>query len=142
MPLFSHDTKVDALHGASLFAALSRHELEELAKVTEDLEFEPGKVLAREGEIGHEFFVILEGEVAVERDGQEVRTLGSGDFFGEIALIWESARRTATVVARSHVRLFVLTRQAFRGLMAHHPDIERKVLEALEQRLTEDFGSS
>jgi CRP-like cAMP-binding protein len=139
VPLFSHDTKVDALKRAPLFAQFSRHELEELAKVTEDLEFDQGKVLAREGEIGQEFFVIVDGEVTVERDGSELRTLGPADFFGEIALIWESARRTATVTAATPVRLFVLTRQAFRGLMAHHPDIERKVLEALENRLTADF---
>jgi CRP-like cAMP-binding protein len=139
VPLFSHDTKVDALRRAPLFAELSRNELEALAKVTEDLEFDEGKVLAREGEIGQEFFVILEGDVGVERGGSEIGSLGPGDFFGEIALIWESARRTATVTAKSQVRLFVLTRQAFRGLMAHHPEIERKVLAALENRLTADF---
>ncbi len=141
MPLFSHDTKVDALRRSSLFAEFSRHELEELAKVTEDLEFEEGKVLAREGEFGQEFFVIADGEAVVERDGREVSRLKGGDFFGEIALIWESARRTATVRAATRVRVFVLTRRSFRGLMAHHSDIERKVLEALESRLTADFRS-
>ena len=139
MRIFSHDAKVDALRRSPLFADFSRHELAELRKVTEDLEFEEGKVLAREGEIGNEFFVILDGEAVVEREGREVNRLSSGDFFGEIALIWESARRTATVTAAGHVRLFVLTRQSFRGLMAHHPEIERKVLQALEQRLTADF---
>ena len=140
MPLFTHDTKVEALKRAPLFASFSRHELEELAKATEDLAFDEGKVLAREGEIGQEFFVILDGEVAVTRDHAEVRRLSSGDFFGEIALIWESARRTATVTATTPVRLFVLTRQSFRSLLAHHPDIERKVLAALEQRIGTDFG--
>jgi CRP-like cAMP-binding protein len=140
VPLFTHDTKVEALKRAPLFANFSRHELEELAKVTEDLEFDDGKVLAREGEIGQEFFVILDGEVAVTRDGAEVRRLAAGDFFGEIALIWESAKRTATVTATAPVRVFVLTRQAFRGLLGRHPDIERKVLAALEQRIGADFG--
>ena len=107
---------------------------------TEDLEVEAGKVLAREGEIGQEFFVIVDGEVSVTRDGEEINRLGPGDFFGEIALIWDSPRRTATVTAATPVRFFVLTRQAFRGLIDHHPDIEAKVLEALEQRVqtTED----
>jgi CRP-like cAMP-binding protein len=135
MQLFSHDTKADALAKAPLFRNLSRSDLVALAKVTEDLEMEEGKVLAREGEIGHEFFVIVEGEVEVAKDGAPVRKLGSGDFFGEIALIWESPRRTATVTAATTVRLFVLTRQAFRGLIDHHPDIEEKVLEALEERV-------
>ena len=140
MQLFSHDAKADALAKAPLFRNLSRNDLVALAKVTEDLEVEEGKVLAREGDIGHEFFVIVDGEVDVAKEGETVRKLGSGDFFGEIALIWESPRRTATVTAATPVRLFVLTRQAFRSLIDHHPDIEEKVLEVLEERVqtTED----
>jgi CRP/FNR family cyclic AMP-dependent transcriptional regulator len=137
MQLFSHDDKATALGRAPLFQNLARAELVALAKLTEDLEVGDGKVLAREGEIGQEFFVIVDGEVVVTKDGKEVRRLGPGDFFGEIALIWESPRRTATVAAAGPVRFFVLTRQAFRGLIDHHPDIEGKVLEALEERTTE-----
>jgi CRP-like cAMP-binding protein len=135
MQLFSHDDKATALGRAPLFKNLSRAELVELAKVTEDLDAAEGKVLAREGDIGQEFFVIVDGEVSVTRDGQEVRRLSSGDFFGEIALIWESPRRTATVTAATPVRFFVLTRQAFRSLIDHHPDIEAKVLEEVEKRM-------
>jgi CRP-like cAMP-binding protein len=135
MQLFSHDTKADALGEAPLFNTLSRRDLVELAKVTEDMEVEAGKVLAREGDIGQEFFVIVDGEVSVSKDGQEVRRLGQGDFFGEIALVWESARRTATVTAESPLRFFVLTRQSFRSLIEHQPEIERCVLEALEDRV-------
>jgi CRP-like cAMP-binding protein len=135
MQLFTHDTKADALAKAPLFRNLSRGELVALAKVTEDLEMEGGRVLAREGDIGQEFFVIVDGEVDVSKEGQSVRKLGSGDFFGEIALIWDSPRRTATVTTATPVRLFVLTRQAFRGLIDHHPDIEEKVLEAVEERV-------
>jgi CPA1 family monovalent cation:H+ antiporter len=135
MQLFSHDDKADALGRAPLFQNLSRGELVQLARVTEDLEVEEGKVLAREGDLGSEFFVIVDGEVAVTKDGRDLRRLGSGDFFGEIALIWDSPRRTATVTAATPVRFFVLTRQAFRSLIDHHPDIERNVLEALEERV-------
>jgi CRP-like cAMP-binding protein len=140
MQLFSHDDKATALGRAPLFTNLSRADLVELAKLTEDLEFEEGKVLAREGEIGREFFVLVDGDVLVTKGGEEIRRLGPGDFFGEIALIWDSPRRTATVTAASPVRFFVLTRQAFRSLIDHHPDIEAKVLEALEDRVrtTED----
>ena len=140
MQLFSHDDKATALGRAPLFGNLARGDLVQLAMATEDLEVEAGKVLAREGEIGQEFFVIVDGEVSVTRDGEEINRLGPGDFFGEIALIWDSPRRTATVTAATPVSFFVLTRQAFRGLIDHHPDIEAKVLEALEQRVqtTED----
>ena len=135
MQLFSHDDKADALGRAPLFQNLSRSDLVQLAKLTEDLEVKEGKVLAREGDLGSEFFVIVDGEVAVTKDGRDLRRLGAGDFFGEIALIWDSPRRTATVTATTPIRFFVLTRQAFRSLIDHHPDIERNVLEALEERV-------
>jgi CRP-like cAMP-binding protein len=141
MQLFSHDDKADALRRAPLFQNLSRGELVELAKRTEDMEVEEGKVLAREGDLGSEFFVVVDGEVAVTKEGRELRRLSAGDFFGEIALIWDSPRRTATVTAATPLRFFVLTRQAFRSLIDHHPDIESSVLEALEERVRATEGS-
>ncbi|MBW3592412.1 MAG: cyclic nucleotide-binding domain-containing protein [Actinobacteria bacterium] len=134
MPLFSHDSKADALGRAPLFAELSRGDLHELAKVTEDLEVEEGKVLCREGETAREFFVIVDGEVEVTKDGETVRTLGAGDFFGEIALI-EHLPRTATVTARSPLRFFVLTSQSFLALLDRQPGVERQVLRALARRV-------
>jgi CRP-like cAMP-binding protein len=133
--LFPHDTKVDALGRAPLFHDLSKNELGELAKATEDLEVGEGKVLTREGDLGREFFVIVDGDVSVTKNGEEIRTLGAGDFFGEIALVYEDARRTATVTATSPLRFFVLTRQSFRSLLEHQPEIEDKVMAALEDRL-------
>ncbi|HWM14547.1 MAG TPA: cyclic nucleotide-binding domain-containing protein, partial [Gaiellaceae bacterium] len=89
---------------------------------------------------GSEFFVVVDGEVSVTKDGRELRRLSAGDFFGEIALIWDSPRRTATVTAATPLRFFVLTRQAFRSLIDHHPDIESSVLEALEERVQATEG--
>ena len=136
--LFPHDTKAEALGRAPLFRDLSKHELGELAKATEDLEVEAGKVLTREGDLGREFFVIVEGEVSVTKDGEEIRRLGPGDFFGEIALVYEDARRTATVTATTPLRFFVLTRQSFRSLLERQPKIEEKVMRVLEERLGSD----
>jgi CRP/FNR family cyclic AMP-dependent transcriptional regulator len=132
--LFSHDTKADALGRCPFFADLSRNELRELAKVTEDMEVEEGKVLTREGAAGSEFFVIVDGDVSVTKDGSEIRTLGPGDFFGEISLL-EDRPRTATVTAKSRLRFFVLTRQAFGSLLDKQPELEEKVSRALEERL-------
>ena len=103
--------------------------------MTEDLEVEDGKALTREGQSGSEFFVIVDGEVSVTKDGEEIRRLGPGDFFGEIALVYEDARRTATVTAVTPLRFFVLTRQSFRSLLERQPGIEEKVMAALEDRL-------
>ena len=140
MQLFSHDTKADALGQTTLFSSLSKKELQALARVTEDLEVDGGKVLCRQGETGREFFVILEGDAEVTKDGEVVRTLGPGDFFGEIALV-EHRRRTATVTANSKLRFFVLTSQAFWSLLEHQPEIQREVLRCLASRVageTED----
>jgi CRP-like cAMP-binding protein len=131
---FSPDVKADALARCPFFAGLSRRELIELAKVTEDMEVDEGKALTREGRSGSEFFVIVEGEVSVTKEGSEVRRLGPGDFFGEIALL-EDTPRTATVTATTPLRFFVLTRQAFRSLLAHQPEITDKVTRALEERV-------
>lgn len=134
MRLFSQDTKVQALKRAPLFEGLSKKELTELARVTEDLEIAAGEVLCREGDIGQEFFVIVEGETEVTSKGKRVASRGGGDFVGEIALL-EDIPRTATVTAKTPLRVFVLTRQDFRRLVDDNPNVERKVMQALARRL-------
>ena len=127
---------MQALKRAPLFEGLSRKELVLLARVTEDLEVPPGQVLCREGETGQEFFVIVEGKTDVTSKGKRVATRGNGDFVGEIALL-EDTKRTATVTAKTPLRLFVLTRQDFRRLVSENRSIERKVMQALARRVVE-----
>jgi CRP-like cAMP-binding protein len=134
MKLFTHDTKVEALSAAPLFQGLSDKELTELAKRTEDLDFPAGKVLVHEGEVGSEFYVIMEGEAEVTQDGAVVATHGAGDFFGELALV-EDVPRNATVTATTPLRCFMLTRGRFLHVLDEHPDVERKVMRALARRL-------
>ena len=139
MRLFTQNAKVEALKRAPLFESLSRKELVELARVSEDLEVPPGKVLCKEGEIGREFFVIVDGEVDVTRNGRRVATRTGGEFFGEIALL-EETRRTATVTAKTPLRFFVLTRSDFRRLVNENRNVEGKVLRALARRVVELSG--
>jgi len=134
--LFSQDTKVEALKQAPLFEGLSRKELSELAKHTEDLEVPEGRAICREGETGHEFFVILDGEIEITSKGKPVATRGGGDFVGEIALL-EETKRTATVTAKTPLHVLVLTRQDFRRLVDQNPSVERKVMQALARRVVE-----
>jgi CRP/FNR family cyclic AMP-dependent transcriptional regulator len=136
MRLFNQDTKVEGLKGVPLFEDLSRKELVQLERVCEDLEVQPGKVLCQEGEVGHEFFAIVDGTVQVTRHGRPVATLGGGDFVGEIALVTELPR-TATVTAETPVRLFVLTGREFHAVLDQNPKVERKVLRTLARRLAE-----
>jgi CRP/FNR family cyclic AMP-dependent transcriptional regulator len=137
--LFSQDTKVQALKRVPLFEDLSRKELTELAKVSDDLEVEPGRALTKEGETGQEFFVIVEGKIEVTSKGKRVALRGGGDFVGEIALL-EDTPRTATVTTKTPVRLFVLTRQDFRRLVDANRSVERKVMRALARRVVELSG--
>jgi CRP-like cAMP-binding protein len=134
--LFNQDTKVQALKRAPLFEGLSKKELADLARVTEDLEIPAGDVLCREGDTGKEFFVIVDGETEVTSNGKPVAERGGGDFVGEIALL-EDTRRTATVTAKTPLRVFVLTRQDFRRLVDENPSVERKVMQALARRVVE-----
>ncbi len=134
MGLFSQDTKVQALSRAALFEGLSKKELQELARVADDMEVEAGRVIAREGDVGREFFVLMEGEVRVDRGGKELGLRGPGDFIGEISIL-EDMPRTATVTAVTPLRFFVLSARAFRGVVEEHPEVESKVLRALARRL-------
>jgi CRP/FNR family cyclic AMP-dependent transcriptional regulator len=136
MRLFSQDTKVEALKRAPLFEGLSRKELTHIARASEDLEISAGATLCKEGEIGHEFFVIVDGEVEVSRNGKRVALREGGEFVGEIALL-EKTTRTATVTAKTPLRVFVLTDSQFRDLMTENPAVERKVLRALARRVVE-----
>ena len=107
-----------------------------IARCAEELQFDPGTVLVREGERAHEFFVIVEGKVEVTRGGKRVAMRGGGEFVGEIALL-EQTPRTATVTAKTPLRVFVLTGKDFRDLVKESPAVERKVLRALARRVVE-----
>ena len=134
MRLFRQDTKVEALAQAPIFEGLSKKELAQVARLTDDVEVAADTVLCRQGQTGSEFFVIMDGQVEVTRNGRRVETGGAGDFYGEIALIAD-VPRTATVAASTPVRLFVLTAPAFWGMLEDYPTIERKVLRTLAKRL-------
>ena len=133
MALFSQDTKVAALGRCPLFEGLSKKDLGQLARISDDLEVKAGKVLCKEGDSASEFFVIVDGEVEVTKGGASLATMGSGDFFGEIALV-ERTTRTATVTATTSLRFFVLTSRGFWSLLDLNPEVERKILRALAKR--------
>jgi CRP/FNR family transcriptional regulator, cyclic AMP receptor protein len=126
--------KVDLIKRVPLFADCSRGELEQIAQLADEVDLDEGKALTRMGEPGREFFVLLEGEADVTRDGQSINKLHAGDFFGEIALV-EDTPRTATVTATTPMRALVITDRAFKQLLEKQPEIQRKVLVALVERV-------
>jgi CRP-like cAMP-binding protein len=126
--------KVELIKRVPLFAGCSKHELEEIAHIADEIDLSEGKEMTREGSRGREFFVLLEGDADVTKNGQSINKLGAGDFFGEIALVSDTPR-TATVTATSPVRALVITDRSFRRLLDDSPEIQRKVLVALAERL-------
>lgn len=137
MRLFSQNVKVEALKRAPLFESLSKKELAELARVTDDLKVEPGTVLCREGKVGREFFVIVDGTADVTKGGKHLASRSGGDFVGEIALLTTS-KRTATVTATTPLRCFILTQGDFRRVLEENPGVQLKVMKALAERLAAD----
>jgi CRP-like cAMP-binding protein len=126
--------KVELIKKVPLFANCSKRELEEIAHIADEIDLNEGKEMTREGSRGREFFVLLEGEADVTKQGRSINKLGSGDFFGEIALVADSPR-TATVTATSPVRALVITDRSFRRLLEEQPEIQTKVLQELAERL-------
>ena len=128
------DAKLDLLGQVSLFSACSKDELKALAKITTRIDVPRGKELCREGDIGHDCFIVVDGEAQVTINGEEIDTIGAGGFFGEMALL-DGGPRVATVAAVTDMRLLVLTRPEFRTLLADMPSVSQKLLTAVGARL-------
>jgi CRP-like cAMP-binding protein len=124
----------ELLQRVPLFSGLDPRELETIARTVHERTFAPGEVVAQEGQGGVGFFVIREGNAKVEVGGEEVRTLGPGDHFGEIALITEGPR-TATVKADSELACYGLTPWEFRPLVQTNATIAWKLLLALARQV-------
>lgn len=139
MARFRQDTKVTVLKRSPLFEGLSRRQLAQVARLTDDLDAPAGTVLCKEGSRGQEFFVIINGEATVTRGEKQVATLKSGDFFGEIALV-EPVQRTATVTATTPLSFFVISKQAFNSVLHTDPSIQDKVLRTLVRRVVSLSG--
>jgi CRP-like cAMP-binding protein len=136
MPL-RKNAKIELIKGVPLFSSCSKKELAAIAAQADELVVPAGKTLTKEGGRGREFMVIADGAAEVRKKGRKVNTLGSGDFFGEIALI-SGGPRTATVTTTSESDLLVLTDRAFRQLTRQMPSINASVLTALSERLQAD----
>ena len=124
----------DKLAEIPLFASLSKREREQIARAADEVEVEAGKHLAEQGQFAYEFMAIEEGTADVLKDGEKLRVLGPGDFFGEIGLL-EAERRTATVVATSHMRLIVIFGPNLRSLEREMPELSAQLRRAIRERL-------
>ena len=104
-----------------------------MARLAERVQVGEGEVLAREGRIGREFFLILSGWVAVTQNGRRVNTLGQGDFFGELAAM-DPGPRNATVTALSDLDVLIIGPREF-SAMADIPGFRDALFRSLASRL-------
>ena len=130
--------RIDLLQDVSLFAGCSKSELSKIASLTTEHTVEPGHVLTKQGELGREFFVIVEGTATASRKGKRMAKLGPGSFFGELALL-DGGERTATVVADTPMRLLVLSEGEFCNLYFLVPSVARKIIAELGSRLRRTY---
>jgi CRP-like cAMP-binding protein len=124
----------DPLARVPLFEGLTRRELALAAQLSTLVELPAGRVLAWEGDVGAEFFVVLDGAVDVIQRGNVVATRGPGSPLGEIALLGERPR-TATLVASAPLRAVVANAREFRGIVDALPQVEARLQATMAQRL-------
>src|SRR4051794_3683902 len=125
---------LDALQKVPFLSHVGRKQLDGLAQTMADRDVSAGKEIVTQGKGGVAFFLILEGQATVVIDGEERRTLGPGDHFGEIALIVPDIPRTSTVRADSEMRLAALTAWNFKPFVMQNPDVAWSLLEEMAKR--------
>ena len=121
------------LRSIPLFASLSHGERRQVAQWADEVEIGEGERLVNMGAFAHEFFAILEGEAEVTREGDHLADLGPGDFFGEIALVGDE-RRTATVTAKTPMKVIVMFGRDFRQMESSMPHVADQIKAAIEER--------
>jgi CRP/FNR family transcriptional regulator, cyclic AMP receptor protein len=124
----------ELLSRVPLFSGCSQREIAAIARAAKEVNRREGAVLARTGEPGVGFFLLVDGKADVLVNGRKRGTLEPGDFFGEISLL-DGGPRSADVVAATDVTMLGLTAWVFRGVLEQYPSISQKMLVTLASRL-------
>ena len=127
------DMQVEQLRSLELFEGLSDDELAPLAEQFEELEMVAGSSLAKQDDFAYKFFVVLDGDVDVHRDFKHIAEMGSGEFFGEVALV-KHEKRNARVTAKTRCRLACMMGWNFTAMTEKHPSVAARIDTVVEQR--------
>lgn len=119
-----------------IFAVLKPRDLKKVARDAHEMDFAAGTVLTEEDAVGATFFIVTEGTMKVEVGGRPVRTVGPGDYFGEMSLI-DHHPRAARVTAETDTKCLTFTSWAFRPVAHNHPEVAWALLERMVQRVRE-----
>ena len=119
-----------------LFSARNDRVLAQVDRLLERYDAKSGEVMVRQGEVGHELYVLVDGTAAVSRDGVAVAVLEPGQWFGELAVL-EGGTRDATVTMTSAGRVLVVQQRELFALLETAPAVARRLLVGLARRLHE-----
>ena len=132
----THDRRTELLAGCPLFKGIDAAGLASLAELATPVDFPAGHVIARQGDIGTGFFVVVSGSVRVVRDGEIVARLGAGDFFGELSVL-DRQPRNATVSAEEPTSCLALASWDFDKVLLEQPALTLAILRGVAARLRE-----
>jgi PPM family protein phosphatase len=128
-------SRIDAVRSLPLFQHLSYKEQVSVLSIAHNRVAEAGSVIVKQGDPGQEMFIIVDGDVIVERDGITIAELGAGGHFGEMSIV-DDAPRSASVKARTRADLLVIGQAEIGGLMRLDPVLAVKILWTLVQALS------
>ena len=112
----TQDRKSALLSAARLFDGVDPDGMDRIAQVAIEVEFPADHIIARQGEIGTGFFVVVAGGARVVRDGEMVATIGPGDFFGELSVL-DGRPRTAQVIANGPTTCLAMAAWDFEAVL-------------------------
>jgi CRP/FNR family transcriptional regulator, cyclic AMP receptor protein len=130
----STDRRGQLLGACRLFSGVQPEDLAAVAGRAIEVDFPADRVIARQGEIGTGFFLVVEGSVRVIRDGEEVAILGPGEFFGELSVL-DGLPRVAQVVAIEPTRCLALASWDFERALLDSPTLALAILRGLAARV-------
>ena len=131
--------KILLLKKIEMFEGLTVSELAAVGSVTEEVQFQPGEVVIKRGEMGETMYLLIKGEVSVhigDTSGNEIEVdrIKAGDYFGEMAL-FEDVPRSATIRTETESRLLVLHKQEFNEIVREYPQIALTICKVLSSRI-------
>ena len=137
----THDRRSELLAACPLFRGIEAAGLAGLADVATSVDFPAGHVIARQGDIGMGFFVVIAGMVRVVRDGEVVARLGAGEFFGELSVL-DRMPRNASVIAEEPTSCLALASWDFEKVLLEQPQLTLTIIRGVATRLRNATESS
>jgi CRP-like cAMP-binding protein len=124
---------VAQLKRVPLFADVPDESLAKIAPFTNVDEFVDGNVVIKEGSYSNHFYVIVEGNAKVEREGEKIADLGPGDVFGEQGLLQKDVR-SASVIATDDLRVIKIEHWELSRMRKSMPEVVEQLQQAAEER--------